>query len=381
MLRSAHDNGMEVVSVARPSSPLVAVQLCLRVGSACEQRTEHGFAHLVQRLLLRAPFAAGYRVDATTTRDVTVFGTTVLRADAVAAAVALARTVFTLDVDEAALRAELAVLAQERTERHNDPQWRLQEALLSRLWQNTSYAHPVLGDHDLLMRVTPEQLHRFHDTWYTPAGALVVLAGDTATFELAQQVGTALTRLCPGRSAMAPRPRLAVPSPAAVSATEPRGAFGVALAHHPRSESALARHDLARRVLGAVTGLSVHRVRVVGGGATWLAPPGRAVPGGQTGACVAPALGMTEQRLLEGGGVNLLGDARVLEIRRSERLTDVARRVAEDWVYDRREYDEDQRHRCLRRVTIGDIAAVVSELRFLCTQAHRAAPVRQEPPR
>lgn len=370
MFHGTLHNGLELVSVARPWSPLVVLRLCLRVGSACENPDEHGLAHVLEHVLLHRRFAAGYLVDAWTTKDTTVYGATVPRGEAVRAARALIDTVLRIDVDDAALREELSRIRQERAHRENDPQWRLREELLARLWQATSYAHPILGDREVLDRLTAARVRQFHTRWYQPANAVLVLVGDTGQHELAARLGgnragqPAPTPQAPGGEHRTRGPLCAARAALAVVGQAGSGVTtGVAFPACPKDEPEQIAHRLAQRIT-ATTSLSMRQIRVRGGGATWLTRSGRTAQSAL--ADMAALLRSVEHRLSTRAGAALLADARVVELRTAERPDEVATRVAEQWLCDRRGYDDEQWYTRLMRIEPSDVVGVVADLRARC---------------
>jgi hypothetical protein len=372
MFHDALRNGLEVVAVARPWSPLVALRLCVRVGSAHERPDEHGLAHVLEHVLLHRRFAAGYLADAWTTRDTTVFGATVPRADAEGTARALVGTVLRLDADDAVLRRELSMIAEERAHRENDPRWRLRERLLATLWEGTPYAHPILGDPAVLDGLTCERLGRFHGRWYQPANAVLLVVGDTAGYHVARRLCRTYTEPCAGSPTPEGQPDPPRPATsaalAAVDGPGPAVTAGVAL---PGGADAV--EVLAHRIVTAATGLAVRRTRVRGGGATLLTRGGPAPA--QALAELVGLLGTAEERVSGRLGAFLLTQARVVELRDAERLDAVAMRVTERWVGARCGYDGDRWYDRLMAVGLTDVLRTVAHLRRACADlAARAAP-------
>lgn len=137
--------------VTVPPGPLVALELRVRFGSGDERPHERGLAHLVEHLVVRCAMGGGRvtggaLVSASTGREWTRYRVLVREASVDQATEVLLRAFDRLTVPPRDLAAELTTVRRERAERHADPGWVLQQALLGALWEGTGLAHPVLGD-------------------------------------------------------------------------------------------------------------------------------------------------------------------------------------------------------------------------------------------
>lgn len=76
-------------------------------------------------------------------------------------------------------RKELEVVKEERRMRTEDnPHARLHEALDAVVYQAAPYRRPIVGWMSDLEAMTPDDARAFYKRWYTPANAVVVVAGD-----------------------------------------------------------------------------------------------------------------------------------------------------------------------------------------------------------
>ncbi|WP_177244549.1 pitrilysin family protein [Streptomyces sp. yr375] len=260
---------VRLIAVDRPGA-LAAVRLTVRVGSADERPGEHGVAHVVEHLVVRCLLAggrvgSGALVDARTGREHTGYSVLVRRADAPAAVRTLAAAFGELRVPSAVLDAELAAIRQETAQRTADVRWRLQEALLTALWADTSYAHSPLGDRPVLDALTADDVRRFHALWYRPSHATAVIVANrptdvlTATAEAWPKDRTGTPGQPPGSAACGARPatpgvclELPTPPPHPTHRT-----VGLAFTTgHPDPHLRTCQH-LARRAIRAAGGLDI----------------------------------------------------------------------------------------------------------------------------
>jgi zinc protease len=189
-------NGLTVIFHQDHSTPIVHVQLWYHVGSKDERPGRTGFAHLFEHMMFKGSknvepeqhtsmiSSVGGRANAYTTEDTTVYWQTVpshflplvlwMEADRMA----------TLRVDERTFINEREVVKEERRMRiENQPYGRLNEIIYSHAFTTHPYRHPVIGSMEDLEAATIEDVREFYRTYYVPANATMVVAGD---FDMAQ---------------------------------------------------------------------------------------------------------------------------------------------------------------------------------------------------
>ncbi|MEV8366907.1 M16 family metallopeptidase [Streptomyces niveus] len=271
------DNGLHLVGVRRPGSPLAALRLRIDVGSADEAPGEHGLAHVLEHLVVRCSMgggrvADGALVEAATGRPHTSYDALVRTGDIATAGDVLGAAFRQLKPDPRHLGDELAAIRRERAQRTADVRWRVQEAMFAALCPDTPYAHPVLGDPGTVDGLTPEAVHRFHSRWYHPSRATLVVGSDRVDEELAALAERA--RLwAPGhprtesRAAASPPDGHAVVSEAAGAG---RRAVAVGFTEPGTPCDAGAGLALARRSVRAARGIDVLRLRLRSHTCTWI---------------------------------------------------------------------------------------------------------------
>jgi predicted Zn-dependent peptidase len=203
-------NGMTVILHEDHSVPIVAVNVTYRVGSRFEVAHRTGFAHLFEHLMFmgtrRAPTkmfdawmeAAGGWNNADTSEDRTEFYD-------VAPPTALPLLLW-LEADrqrdlgplmtEEKLNAQRDVVRNERRQTSENTPYGVVELRLPELLfpEGHPYHHPVIGSHEDLEAATVKDVQSFFSTWYDPANASLVVAGDfdpaTTKEEIAKLFGT-----------------------------------------------------------------------------------------------------------------------------------------------------------------------------------------------
>ncbi|HEY8122789.1 MAG TPA: pitrilysin family protein [Myxococcota bacterium] len=186
-------NGLTLLTLEDHATPTVSLQVWVRVGSGDESRFT-GIAHLFEHMMFlssknlgklgpeayaRIVEARGGRINAYTSRDVTVYFEDVAP-EHLPLMIALEGERFAnLEVNEEALTAERQVVMEERRLRNeNDPDGLAFEALMGLTYQAHPYRVPTVGWQSDLEKVTAADCQAFWDTYYAANNLVVSIAGD-----------------------------------------------------------------------------------------------------------------------------------------------------------------------------------------------------------
>lgn len=188
------ENGLKVILHEDHATPIVVVNISYKVGSRFEAPKRTGFAHLFEHLMFmgtkRAPTkafdgwmeGAGGWNNAWTSEDRTDYFD-------VAPPTAL-NLLLWLEADRLRdlgplmtgekLDAQRAVVRNERRQTsENQPYAKVELRLPELLYpEGHPYHHPVIGSHEDLENATVADVKDFFDTYYDPANASLVVAGD-----------------------------------------------------------------------------------------------------------------------------------------------------------------------------------------------------------
>jgi zinc protease len=188
------DNGMEVVLHVDRSDPVVAVVLTFKVGSAHEVPGRTGFAHLFEHLFFldsenlgpggldRLMTRVGSGANGSTNRDRTDYFAVVPRD-------ALEKSLWA-EADKVGFFINTVtddVLAKEKQVVKNEKRQGVDNQPYGHLWDVTDRAlfpdgHPyqwqVIGSLEDLDAATLDDVRAFHELWYGPGNALLVVSGD-----------------------------------------------------------------------------------------------------------------------------------------------------------------------------------------------------------
>ncbi len=184
------DNGLTVLTLEDHTTPVVAVQMWVRVGSSDEARVT-GLAHLFEHMMFKGSKnippqkhgqiiqSRGGRTNAYTTADVTVY-TTEVPSEALPLVIALeAERLANLDISTKTLVSEREVVLEERRMRTEDqPAGRAREALYALTFQALPYRWPVIGWRSDIESTTVEDCRNFFRTFYVPNNIVIAVVGD-----------------------------------------------------------------------------------------------------------------------------------------------------------------------------------------------------------
>lgn len=224
-------NGLKVVTLEDRRAPVVTLQVWYRVGSKDESRGKFGFAHLFEHLMFkgsknvapqghsRAVEQLGGAYNANTSFDRTLYYETVpsnaldrvlwLEADRMAS----------LRVDAANLKSERSVVEEEyRLRVANAPYGTLLEKVQAELYPAAHpYSHSTIGSIPDLDSAALSDVRAFHDQYYKPGDATLVLVGDFQTADALAKIQKYF-----GPIAAAAKPFARIPVPEAAQTAERR---------------------------------------------------------------------------------------------------------------------------------------------------------------
>jgi predicted Zn-dependent peptidase len=190
--------GLDVVIHPDDSAPQACVSVWYRVGSSDERPDGTGFAHLFEHLFKSAPDRTGghhyellkragaTEANASTGTDRTAYYE-VVPAHQLALALWLEsdRMGYFLPMPEDRLATQQSVVRAERRQRYEDVPYGAERfALACALYPDGhSHRHLTIGRHDDIQAATLDDVAAFYRTWYVPANATLVIAGDVGDID------------------------------------------------------------------------------------------------------------------------------------------------------------------------------------------------------
>src|SRR5258706_1007300 len=209
-------NGLRVLSVVDKSSPTVAISVWYHVGSKDDPDQRSGFAHLFEHIMFkstknmkaemmdRLTEDVGGNNNAYTADDVTVYFEVVPSNYLETLLWAEADRLSGLTVDEESFHSERAVVEEEfRQSILAPPYGKFFYALEQKSYNTHPYKRPGIGSIEDLDAATVENVQKFHNTYYRPDNATLIVVGDFDPKQLDAWVDKYFASI--------PKPNLALP--------------------------------------------------------------------------------------------------------------------------------------------------------------------------
>jgi zinc protease len=184
-------NGLRVAHVRTRGAPVVAHYLFYGVGAGDDPAGRSGLAHFLEHMMFkgsehvadgefsRRVAREGGQDNAFTSRDVTAYHQTVeatrLKLVAMMEADRLRAPLYPAE----GVEPERAVILEERRQRtDSNPRARFREAFDAAMWGRQHWrGRPIIGWPEDIRAITRDDMLAFHQRWYAPANAVLVVAG------------------------------------------------------------------------------------------------------------------------------------------------------------------------------------------------------------
>ncbi len=218
------DNGMQVVVIEDHRAPVVTHSVWYRVGSADEVTGKSGLAHFLEHLLFKGttkyPYGRfenlmdinGVESNAFTTSDYTAYYQRVA-IDRLPLMMELeSDRMQNLVLTDSNVRPELEVVREERRMRiENEPTALFGEQIDAALYTAHPYGRPVIGWMSEVQSLTKDDALEFYKKYYTPANAVLIVAGDVDPKDIKRLAEKNYGIL---KNTFQPKPRQRTPEPA-----------------------------------------------------------------------------------------------------------------------------------------------------------------------
>jgi zinc protease len=184
-------NGLEIIVVENHGVPLATIEANVRNGSFTQSPTYEGLSHLYEHMFFKAnrsypapdEFVArasglGAIFNASTQEERVNYYLT-LPSDSVVPGIALFATALRAPLflkDE--LERERAVVIGEYDRIESDPYYALTTATGKALWASAWSRKNPLGERDVILKTTPEQMRTIQRKYYVPNNTALIVTGD-----------------------------------------------------------------------------------------------------------------------------------------------------------------------------------------------------------
>ncbi|HWP90877.1 MAG TPA: pitrilysin family protein [Thermodesulfobacteriota bacterium] len=194
------DNGLTVLLEENHSAPVVAVNVWVKVGSACEEDGEYGIAHVHEHMVFKGTEKRGVGeiariiegdggdINAFTSFDETVYYVVIAGRFLDTALDVLSDAMENSSFDAEELQKELQVVLEEIRRGEDSPQRNLSERLFSEAYTAHPYRRPVIGSKESVSGFTREKIVNFYKKWYSPNNMVLVVVGDFDTRKVVPKI-------------------------------------------------------------------------------------------------------------------------------------------------------------------------------------------------
>ncbi|MEI7535381.1 MAG: pitrilysin family protein, partial [Verrucomicrobiae bacterium] len=190
ILRATLTNGLQVVIVRNTIAPVVTTMVNYRVGSDETPAGFPGTAHATEHMMFRgspglsadqlAAISAAFGGDdnADTQQAVTQYFFTTPAENLEVALRIEATRMQDLLPDESLWTKERGAIEQEVAQDLSNPTYLFYMQLLQAMFKGTPYEHDALGTRPSFDKTTGADLRKFHNDWYAPNNAVLVVVGN-----------------------------------------------------------------------------------------------------------------------------------------------------------------------------------------------------------
>ncbi|HEX4349097.1 MAG TPA: insulinase family protein, partial [Verrucomicrobiae bacterium] len=200
VLRDTLTNGLQVIIVRNTLAPVVTTMVNYRVGSDECPPGFPGSAHATEHMMFRGSpglsadqlaavsAAMGGNDNADTQQAVTQYFFTTTAENLEAPLRIEAGRMRDLLADEKLWTKERGAIEQEVAQDLSNPEYVFYMQLLAAMFKGSPYDHDALGTRPSFDKTTDADLRKFHNTWYVPNNAILVIVGDVEPQAALEQV-------------------------------------------------------------------------------------------------------------------------------------------------------------------------------------------------
>lgn len=211
------NNGMKVILEENRTTPVVALQMWVKVGSGDESDEEAGICHFIEHMLFKGTErrkvremareieSLGGTINAYTSYDQTVYHVTLSSRYIDTGLDVLRDAIQHSTFDSLELEREREVILEEIRRRQDDPSRRLFDQTMATVYQQHPYRRPISGYEKTIKAITRDQMISFFKKWYAPNHMVFVATGDFDNLEMERKVREILEDFKPSSEALSHR--------------------------------------------------------------------------------------------------------------------------------------------------------------------------------
>ena len=182
-------NGLTIIHQYLPATPVVVSDIWVKAGAIAEPEAWSGMAHFLEHMIFKGSpnvmvgefdwliEGTGGIANAATSYDYAHFYLTTASAHLEQTLPCLADILLRANIPDEEFIREREVVLEEIHSSYDDPDFLGFQALCQNTYQRHPYRRSILGEKELLLEHTPNQMRCFHRTHYQPENMTVVIVG------------------------------------------------------------------------------------------------------------------------------------------------------------------------------------------------------------
>lgn len=182
-------NGLTVIHQHLPTTPVVVADVWVKAGTLAEPVEWSGIAHFLEHMIFKGTKTIapgifdqiienkGGMTNAATSYDYAHFYLTIAAQYLPETLPYLGQLLLEAAIPDDEFFKEREVVIEELHSCYDDPDWLAFQALCETMYQRHPYRKNILGEENLLLKYSPNQMRCFHSTYYQPENMTVVLVG------------------------------------------------------------------------------------------------------------------------------------------------------------------------------------------------------------
>ena len=194
------ENGLKVILEENHNTPVVALQIWVKLGSGDERDEEAGIFHFIEHMLFKGTEkrrvrqmareieSLGGTINAYTSYDQTVYHVTLASRYAHTGLDILSDAIQHSTFDPLEVERERVVILEEIRRGKDDPSKRLFNQTMATLFQKHPYRRPIIGDERTIQSITRDQIISLFRRWYAPNHMVFIAVGDFDLYDMEVKV-------------------------------------------------------------------------------------------------------------------------------------------------------------------------------------------------
>jgi zinc protease len=182
-------NGLTIIHQYLPATPVVVSDVWVKAGAIAEPETWSGMAHFLEHMIFKGSpkvmvgefdwliESTGGIVNAATSYDYAHFYLTTSVPHLERTLPCLADILLRANIPDDEFIREREVVIEEINSSYDDPDYLGYQALCQNIYQRHPYGRSILGEQELLLKHTPNQMRCFHRTHYQPENMTIIIVG------------------------------------------------------------------------------------------------------------------------------------------------------------------------------------------------------------